>query len=254
MISTSQNAGSWRVGTRGGDPRPQRRCGFRNAAAPSVSNGYNPMKGRRRWLARARERSTTPTVVARGATRRSSTTSRRTSTGASGVAARECLTSADGIRRLHQDRFVVVGSSQTQRTGLGLPPERAAEPVMLMPKVARATPGNGRGPQPLCRDGGCGCHRRWMRQRPRPRSQAISRPIRSTAVKLQNTVLSGKTTGAMDHSPSVLVSCARRSLVDIPSSAATGRSVMCPWRWAASRSRSRRVGMRGWEASATRAA
>ena len=44
MISTSQNAEPWQVGTSGGDPRPPRRCGFRNAAAPSVSNGYNPMK------------------------------------------------------------------------------------------------------------------------------------------------------------------------------------------------------------------
>lgn len=44
MTSTSQNAEPWRVGTTGGDPRPPRRCGFRNTAAPSVSNGYNPMK------------------------------------------------------------------------------------------------------------------------------------------------------------------------------------------------------------------
>ena len=72
-----------------------------------------------------------------------------------------------GIRRLYQDRFVVVGSSQTQRTGPGLPPERAAEPVMLMPKVARATPDNRRGPQLLGRgtvatvvlDAGCASDR-----------------------------------------------------------------------------------------------
>ena len=58
--------------------------------------------------------------------------------------------------------------------------------------------------------------------------RVISRPIRSTAAKLQNTVLSGKTAGAMDHSPTVLASCARRSSVGIPIGFATGRSVMCP--------------------------
>jgi len=91
MISTSQNAEPWQVGTSGGDPRPPRRAGFFLGRPPVPRCSAAVLRPARSWRAWLHQ----------------------------------------GIRRLHQDRFVVVGSSQTQRTGPGLPPERAAEPVML---------------------------------------------------------------------------------------------------------------------------